>query len=40
MILLQVGTGYRSMELLSFTDSEAWQIPLKDMVELGMVLEI
>ena len=36
----QVGGMYRTLEMLSYTDSEAWNIPLDDMVELGMALEI
>ncbi len=40
-ILHSIFTGtFRTMEVLSYTDSEAWQIPLEEMVELGMVLEI
>ena len=35
-----VGTLFRTMELLAFTDSEAWSIPLECMVELGMCVEI
>ena len=35
-----VGTLFRTMELLAFTDSEAWSIPLESMVELGMCVEI
>ena len=31
---------YRTLEMLSYNDSEAWNIPLDDMVELGMALEI
>jgi len=37
---LMIDNIYRTMELLSYTDSEAWQIPLDNMVELGMTLEI
>jgi len=37
---LTVGGMYRTLEMLSFNDSEAYNIPLEDMVELGMALEI
>eukprot|EP00798_Chlamydomonas_sp_ICE-L_P029639 gene29639-18277_t len=35
-----VGTLFRTMELLAYHDSEAWQIPLDNMVELGMTVEV
>ncbi len=37
---LVYGILYRTLEVLSFTDSEAWHIPLSSMVELGMAIEI
>ncbi|GAX79004.1 hypothetical protein CEUSTIGMA_g6444.t1 [Chlamydomonas eustigma] len=35
-----IGGLYRFFEDLSYNDSEAWNIPLEEMVELGMALEI
>jgi hypothetical protein len=35
-----IGTLYRSLEMIAYEDAEAWSIPLDQMVELGMVLEI
>uniref|UniRef100_A0A7R9YVS8 K+ potassium transporter C-terminal domain-containing protein n=1 Tax=Chlamydomonas euryale TaxID=1486919 RepID=A0A7R9YVS8_9CHLO len=37
---LVVGTLYRSLEMIAYNDSEAWSIPLENMVELGIILEI
>jgi hypothetical protein len=35
-----IGGLYRFFEDLSYNDSEAWNIPLEEMVELGMAIEI
>eukprot|EP00798_Chlamydomonas_sp_ICE-L_P014144 gene14144-20107_t len=35
-----IGTFFRTMELLAYHDSEAWHIPLAQMVELGMTVEV
>ena len=37
---ITMGALYRSLEMMAYTDSEAWSIPLNQMVELGMALEI
>lgn len=37
---ITIGGIFKTMEMLSYTDSEAWNIPLEHMVELGIALEV
>ena len=37
---ITIGGLYRALEMMAYQDSEAWQIPLDHMVELGMAVEI